>query len=125
MSALTKAREKLEETKKAASARLRKAGEKLDQISGTPLARVGGAAAGGALAGALDAYDVLSVEVGEGREIKAGLFAGAAIAWMGPKNAAIQAAGAGMIGYAAGCFARDEIDRMLLEGDSAPTLDAK
>lgn len=124
MSALSKAKEALEAQKKAAALRMRRVGEKLDQISGTPIARVGGAAVGGAVAGAADAYNVLNIEIGQDREIKGGLLLGAALCWIGPKNAAVQAAGAGMVGYGAGCFVRDEIDRMMLEGDE-PAVEAK
>lgn len=128
MKALDKVKAQLEDSKKAASKRISAANEKLQAVSGTPIARVASAAAGGAAAGALDGWNMGNVEFG-GREVKGGgLFLGAALTFAGPKNAAVQAAAAGMIGYAAGAFVRDEIDRMLLEGDvtsDVPNMDSK
>lgn len=126
--ALDKAKEQIATLRKGAAQRARKLGEKLEEVSGTPVVRVASAAAGGGLAGALDAYDVLNIQLGEKAEVKGGLIVGAGLAFFGPKNAAVQAAAAGMVGYGAGCFARDQIDAMLLEGDTdddVPPMDGK
>ena len=128
--ALDKAKEQIASLRKGAAARTRKLGEKLEEVSGTPVVRVASAAAGGAAAGALDAYDIFNIQLGEKAEIKGGLVAGTALAFFGGKNAAMQSAAAGMIGYGSGCLVRDQIDAMLLEGDDdgaddVPAMDSK
>ena len=75
-------------------------------VLGSAPAQIGGAAAGGVAAAALDAFDVGGFEAGP-VQVQAGLYVGAVIAYVGRKNALARSAGLGMVGYGSGMLYHD------------------
>lgn len=101
------------ESLKAANKRARGA---LSAVSANKYTQLGAAAAGGAVAGALDAYDIGDVVLGE-VTVPGAAFVGLAGVFF-TDDPSLRAASFGMIGYAAGIVTADRI-AMMVEKEAA------